>query len=71
MKLHRNDKEKLVDFVKRAMNVASLYGNKVIRAIQGNRETLVYPCDEDHRAILQHMTIQDRLNQLEGLSLAK
>ena len=67
MKLHRNDKEKLVDFVKRAMNCASIYGNKVIRAIQGNRETLVYPEDESHQNILAHMTIQDRLNQMDAL----
>lgn len=66
MKIHRKDKEKLVEFAKRIMDYAVIMGDKVIRAVQGNRETLVYP-EDDYHAVLTHMTLNDRLNTLEGL----
>lgn len=56
MTIHRNTNEKLVDFCKRAMNTAEIYGSKVIRAFQGDKMTLVYPGD-NRQMVLIHMTL--------------
>lgn len=61
MTIHRKDNEKLVEFCKRAMNTAAIYGNKVIRAFQGKRMTLVYP-EDDRNMVIVHMTLVNVLN---------